>query len=180
MGKQTQSPCLSAEQSKLVEDNHNIVYSVLNKYGWSIEEYYGVAAIGLCKAARSFKEEKGFTFSTFAYTAIKNEVFQELRKYTAQSRSGLVVVSLNEPIANASEEICLQDVLENTKDSPESSARVAEIKKAIKSLKPNERTGVVLTIAGYKQKEIAEVLNTTQANTSRIITKAQKRLEQYI
>ena len=87
---------------------------------------------------------------------------------------------MNEPITNASEEICLQDVLENAKDSPESSARVAEIKKAIKSLKPNERTGVVLTIAGYKQKEIAEVLNTTQANTSRIITKAQKRLEQYI
>ena len=169
---------LTAEQSQLAEDNHNIIYSVLNKYGWSIDEYYDVAAIGLCKAARSFDSKKGFTFSTYAYTAIKNEVFMEARKYTAQSRSGMQVVSLDAPI-QASEDITLGEILENTADSPYGGAIASEVKSAIRKLKDTERTALMLMLAGYKQNEIATVLSTSQANASRIISKAQKRLAAY-
>lgn len=49
---------MNDEQRKLVENNHNLIYAILHKYNLPIDEYYDVAAIGLCKAAITFDAEK--------------------------------------------------------------------------------------------------------------------------
>ena len=64
---------LNDEQRKIVENNHDLIYGYAHKMGISIDEYYDILAIGLCKAAKAFDESKG-RFSTLAYCCMKNEM----------------------------------------------------------------------------------------------------------
>lgn len=47
---------LTPQQQKLVEDNHNLIYSLAYKKNINLDEFYGDLAIGLCKAALAFDE----------------------------------------------------------------------------------------------------------------------------
>ena len=89
---------LNEEQRKLAEDNHNLIYFVLDKYGWSVEDYYGLAAIALCKAAHNYDPERRTAFSTYSVRAIKNEILSDKRKERSIKRSRFKTVSLNEKI----------------------------------------------------------------------------------
>ena len=74
---------LSTEQAKLVENNHNMIYSFMKKYKLSEEEWYDVVAIGLVKAAISYIPNE-FKFSTYAYKCMYNEMcieFKNQNKY---------------------------------------------------------------------------------------------------
>lgn len=76
------SKVLNDAQRKLVEDNHNLIYSFLNSRHLSldsVEDWYGTAAIGLCKAALTYDESRGTNFSTYAYKCIQNEVGNVMR-----------------------------------------------------------------------------------------------------
>ena len=64
---------LTDEQRELVTKNHDLIYSFAHKINISIDEYYDVLAIGLCKAAKSFDNSKG-EFSTLAYSCMSNEL----------------------------------------------------------------------------------------------------------
>lgn len=64
---------LTEEQRELVSKNHDLIYSYAHKRNISIDEYYDVLAIGLCKAAKSFDNNKA-GFSTFAYRCMENEL----------------------------------------------------------------------------------------------------------
>ena len=61
-----------AEHTRIVEENHNLIYGFLHKYKLS-EDFYGDAAIGLCKATQSYDESKGSSFATYAYKCMFNE-----------------------------------------------------------------------------------------------------------
>lgn len=74
--RETKISKLNNEQRKLVEENHNLIYSFLNNQALSIE-WYDVCAIGLCNAALNFN---GATkFSTFAYKCMLNSVRSVMR-----------------------------------------------------------------------------------------------------
>jgi RNA polymerase sigma factor (sigma-70 family) len=77
---------LTKQQQELVEKNHNLIYGFANKNKLNIDEYYGILAIGLCKAAKSYEESKG-EFSTFAYNCMKNELY----KYWNSLRSKRII-----------------------------------------------------------------------------------------
>ena len=56
---------LTKEQQQLVEDNHNLIYSYLNKRHLPIDstfDFYGDAALGLCTAAHIYNPSLGFKF----------------------------------------------------------------------------------------------------------------------
>ena len=86
---------LSTEQRKLVEENHNLIYAVIHRLNLSVEDYYDIAAIGLCKAAIKYDSERGM-FSTFAFSVIRNEILMDKRKDRAMARNGFI----SEPIYN--------------------------------------------------------------------------------
>jgi RNA polymerase sigma factor (sigma-70 family) len=74
---------MTEAQTKLVEENVKLVYEVINRnFPWMQfdEDLISVGRIGLCKAALNFDESKGFTFSTFAFRVILNEIRMYLRK----------------------------------------------------------------------------------------------------
>lgn len=70
---------ITEEQKKIVEDNHNLIYSFLREYKLPIDEWYGLAAIGLCKAAMSYDNNLS-KFSVYAYTCMFTAVYSEKRK----------------------------------------------------------------------------------------------------
>lgn len=81
---------LNAEQQRLVEENHNLIYWFINKMRLSLEDYYGVVAIGLCKAAYSYDSSRGCAFSTHAHWAMLGELTTECitcRRHTVPTLS---------------------------------------------------------------------------------------------
>ena len=70
---------LTEEQKELVTKNHDLIYAYAHKKNISIDEYYDVLAIGLCKAAKTFDKNKGM-FSTLAYRCMENELFMYLNE----------------------------------------------------------------------------------------------------
>lgn len=76
---------LNDEQREFVTENHNLIYSFLYSNNLNVEEWYDLAAIGLCKACLSFDGGKS-QFSTFAYKCMWNQVFAEMRKEGAIRR----------------------------------------------------------------------------------------------
>ena len=77
---------LNKTQQKLVEDNHNLIYSFMNKNKLSfdaVEDWYGTCAIGLCKAALTYNPDRNVKFSVLAYVCMSNEmkiVFRQQEK----------------------------------------------------------------------------------------------------
>lgn len=166
---------LTEEQRALVERNHNLIYYVLNGNGWSIEDYYDIAAIGLCRAAITYDESRGNAFSTYACIAIKNKVFKVMRDSRAKCRSGYLLVSLEEPLFDSDGKLTVGDTLKDL-DGPEPHADASEILGHIEKLRPNERQVLELTIAGYLQREIGEIIGESQVNVSRHLRRARQKL----
>lgn len=71
---------LTAEQKKLVEDNIKLIYFALRKFNYPVEEYYDVAAIGLCEAAEKFDPDQGGKFSPYAIQGIRLRLAYENRR----------------------------------------------------------------------------------------------------
>lgn len=70
---------ITEAQKKLIEDNHNLIYSFLRKHQLPKDEYYDLAAIGLCRAGLTYNKSKAH-FSTYAYKCMSTYVFCEVRK----------------------------------------------------------------------------------------------------
>ena len=70
-------------------ENKKLVYFIINKYypeRRNDEDIIQVGMIGLWKAIELFDESKGYKFSTFATTVIRNAIKQELRSEKTDSR----------------------------------------------------------------------------------------------
>lgn len=67
---------------QLVIDNEKLVYYVIKKLGIykHIDEFYDLGMIALVKAARSFDEKSGYSFSNYAVNCIKHELYSYGRK----------------------------------------------------------------------------------------------------
>ena len=68
--------------NKLVEDNINLVYFLINKYYPSFrgnEDVEQEGMIGLCKAAKTFDDSKGTQFSTYATMCVLNQIREFFR-----------------------------------------------------------------------------------------------------
>ena len=66
---------LTDDQRQMVADNHNLIFSFLNKYHLPDDEWYGVMAVGLINAAISYNGSSAF--STYAYKCMFNEMRNE-------------------------------------------------------------------------------------------------------
>ena len=91
---------LNKTQQKLVEDNHNLIYSFMNKNKLSfdaVEDWYGTCAVGLCKAALIFNPNKNIAFSTLAYVCMANEMKLVFRSQEKEIKGE----KISEPVCNS-------------------------------------------------------------------------------
>lgn len=153
---------LTPEQQKLVEQNHKLIYFVLHKNNWSVDKFYDVAAIGLCKAALTYEAKSGFEFSTYATRVISNQVLETMRYESAKKRNRRKDISLD---------TIKEDYLQITCEDTERSILLREALNKINELPVIQRWVAKLTVGGYTQTEIAEKLGIS-------ITKVGKTLEE--
>lgn len=168
---------LSDEQQKLAEDNINLVFYVIHKHKFSIEDA-DIGYIALCKAAKSYKPDIGYAFTTYAIKCIMNEFLYNKRKENGRLHD-TYHMSLDKPVAVDSEgkEITLLDVVPDT-TSLEGDVIYSEFinkyNEYLKTLSDKHRNIILLYHQGLTQREIADKVGGTQAHISRIIRKVNK------
>lgn len=170
---------LNDEQRKLVEQNHNLIYSAMRDFGVyrkKFDDYYDVAAIGLCKAAIYFDETKG-TFSTFAYTHIHSELKKQIRSENALYRkSDKDSVSYNVKISqNDDSNTYAKDVLLIDENFEENLIFTLHFKDKLETLKNKDKKIIMLTVCGYTQEEIGKIFGISRQAVQQHIYKMRHR-----
>jgi RNA polymerase sigma factor, sigma-70 family len=161
---------LTDGQSALVAENHNLIYAFLRKRNLLCDDFYGVAATGLCKAAGTYDPDRGLAFSTYAYACMANEVRQDMRDH----RERLVTVSLEEPIHD---ELPLSGILESTSPSPDEVVRLRSAIEWLRNRHPKEYLAATLICAGYTESEAGSVIGHAQSYTSKLLKNVAKKME---
>lgn len=148
---------LTNKQRDFAEEHHTLIYSFLHEFRLPCEEWYGVAAIGYCKAVSRYEPEREWAFSTFAYRIMLNDIRQEMRKARAHKRRA-VLLSLQGELY---EGFTLEDTLGYEQrfldDEPETAA-----KEFICSMNPEQRFIITLLADGAAQGEIARRMGVTR------------------
>ena len=159
---------LSAEQQVLVEANHNLIYKYANSNNIDAEEFYGVLAIGLCKAASLFDASRGFQFSTLAYRCMETE-YKAYWRHELNTRHipPNSVVSYNTLIANATDTSFL-DIISNSSSKCSLDTGAIEVEAFIDGLSPTQRIVLEGLMNGEKEATIAKRLGCTRSNVSRM------------
>lgn len=155
--------CLTDEQCKLVEKNHNLIYGFANKKNLIIDEYYDILAIGLCKAAKGYKHGKG-RFSTYAYTCMNNELntyWRGLQKKTAIPKDA----TLSYDVQSDDDSNGFMNSLIECSTYDETICNIA-LDELINRLDSNEKFVIKSLINGCTQKEISDKMNCTSQNIS--------------
>ena len=83
---------LNKTQQKLVEDNHNLIYSFMHKNKLNfeaVEDWYGTCAVGLCKAALTYNPDRNVKFNTLAYVCMSNEMKMVFRHQEKEIKNPL-------------------------------------------------------------------------------------------
>ena len=157
-------------RQRLIEDNMNLVYFIINKYYPTFihdEDIVQYGMLGLCKAAEKWDETKS-KFSTFASHAILNEIKMEFRRRSKQ----LETVSLSKIIHSEESKLILEDAIMGETD-----VGFIDMKGLNDSLTPREKEIWDMTLCGNTQREIAERLGLSVQRVNAVIRKIKKRWE---
>lgn len=152
---------------KIVEENHNLIYAFLNKCHLPTNEYYDLAAIGLCKAAKTWDCDRQ-KFSTYAYACMFNEVMGEKRKYRCKKRiNNDELISLDAHI-DEEQKLSILDIINDSYSLEDEIITNIDVSNFVKSLKGRDRAIVDLFTLGYVQDDVANIIGVSQATISRI------------
>lgn len=147
------------------------------QYRLSIEEHYGLAAIGLCKAGITYKGDKS-KFSTYAYKCMFNSVMCELRKEQSTKRvpKHQILYYQAELETNDGETASLLDFIPSNEDVENNTLLKVIFDEYVKILSEKDKGIFVLLSNGYKQREISKIMGCSQPQVSRV----KKKLESYL
>lgn len=181
---------MSEERNKLIEDNINLIYFVLQKHGLynrdAIEKYFDVGMIGLVKAAKKFDFSRGIKASPYLVRAITNEIFCEIRKENSCGRDKLKqAMSLSCKIGD---NIFLGDIIkssENIEDGILHQENIDELYKAIAQLSRREQIILIYSYGLNGQEKldqisIGKIINCTKTNVSTLKHKAIKKIRKIL
>lgn len=173
------SQTLNTKQQKLVEDNHNLIYKFLKSRNLSLdatEDWYGTAALGLCRAAMHYDETKGTKFSTLAYVCMENEVRIVMR---TNRKCVSNVVSLDEMVDTA-EGCDFYDVIPDTYDYNQTVCLNDAVDLAMRGLSDTHKKIINLIVEdGYTQTEAARKVGLSRSYVSKIYTTFIDKVKRY-
>ena len=171
---------MTEQQKQLITENHNLIYSFLNKYNLDVEEYYDLAAIGLCRAAKSYQHTNS-RFSTYAYRCMFNIIANELkRKENVSVIPEHLVVSYNNTIKNEEDDMVeYLEYIPSDFDLGYSSTNKVTIISYIEKLSLSERDLLILRllIEGYTLIEIGKMINCDRSTVARVRKKIVDKLK---
>lgn len=168
------------EQAKLVEDNHNLIYYMLNEMHLPEADYYDVAAIALCKAAMTYEPKRG-AFSTCACRYIRWALIAQLKTENRKvRRDEKNVLHYNAMTREDTEFIdTFADEGINPEDMAINSVLIAEL---VPKLKPKEKKIVLMLANGYKWRDVRKALGISNSAVGQTLKRIRRRLnvQQYI
>lgn len=150
---------LTEREKRFIMENHNIVYSFLMKYGYSIEEYYNIAIFGLIKSAQVYCRRKDlqerFSFFHIAYQYMRAEMSNHFKRERATKRKPVeTIISLD---ADYTEKENLYNCTGGK--SFEMDIMMQEtLKELLKNLTEVQRKITEMKLEGYSNKETYVVL----------------------
>lgn len=155
-----------------------MIYSFLAKYHLSIEDYYDLAAIGLCKAAITY--DGSSAFSTYAYRLMLNCCRMELRKQNQQKYipDYAIVYYAAETKENTNWDTATFLNYLPAKENVEDDVITKHMADNYFNSLKNDRHKIIFKMFcdGYKQIEIARITGYSQPQISRV----KKKFEDYI
>lgn len=170
---------LTSEQQEVVMKNHGLIYFYLHKNNLSIEDYYDLAAIGLCKAVLTYEKHKG-AFSTYAFLCMQCEIATEKRKFLAYHRQVYKnMLSLDTEVENNKENtFTLTDIIPY-KDNAFTAFELRQDLQELLKDNPVELEILKMYYLGFTQKEISKKVNISQSYISRLIRRIGVELYEY-
>lgn len=154
---------MTEDQQNLVAENHNLIYTFLKKHKLSVEDYYGLAAIGMCEAAVYYDCNKG-KFSTIAFQFMYRMVSHAIRSKMAQKRkseTALVYYDAEREFDNSGVYKLIDKIPSQENMEEEILLRIDVVEK-IAILTDDQRLVVQLLNEGYNQTEIGSRLGHSQ------------------
>lgn len=170
---------MTAEQQKLVENNHNLIYAFLKQEHLPAEDFYDVLAIGLCKAAIGYKSNLGYTFSTYAYKVMLNQILREKKKeHTQKYIPADKMISFQEELFGKDGDTFTLAKIVPSKENVQDTVLAEYIfSDFLSKLGAKEQKIFLLLKIGYKQTEVAEFLGVSHQYVSKIAQKLQEYLK---
>lgn len=169
------------DKESLFNDNTRLVYHIYNtrvKSYVSISDkadYIQEGMLGLHKAVETFNPFRNIKFSTYAGKCILNQMLMYKRrniKHQAHSKSIYDIVPNTDNIQYLELLIC-----NNNKNTTEYVHTLEAFKKMYGRQTKNRKKILRLTIAGYKQKEIAEIMSYNKTSVSLALSQMKKELK---
>lgn len=154
-----------------------MIYTFLQKYHLSIEDYYDLAAIGLCKAGSKFDGSKS-KFSTYAYRCMFTTVFTEIRDKKAGKRipDHQIVYYQAEMKNDDGDTNTFMNYIPSKENVEENVFSEIILEEYLSKLKDRDKQIFILFSKGYKQGEIGKIVGCSQAQVSRVRQKLCKYL----
>lgn len=178
------------ERERYAEENMKLIgYVMKSLYPSQVdyEELYDVGVTGYAKALVSYNKSNGAKFSTYAYNCIRNEILFFLRKEGKHINNN---ISLNNIlfVDKNGNNLQLEDIVSDDEKDTGLEEQILKdeerniLLKAINELSDKERIIIIYRYGldrGIKktQKQLAEEINMSQANVSKIQEKAIKKLK---
>lgn len=171
---------LTDHQKKMVEENINLSYQLAHELyrrdnRIPLEDLIQIMSVGLCIAAKTFNPERGYKFSTLAYTCMQNEYRKIVRKKKPKT------ISIDEKIVGT--DLCFKDILEYSGTNLEESIEAAEVgidfDLFMGDYSDIDKSVMRLSIEGWKGVDIAKKLGISFAYVSYIIRKIRPKFSQW-
>lgn len=183
---------LTKEQCSLVENNLKLVTFTVKRFAtqhqdrvFTFQDLFQIGCIGLCKAARVYNPASGYTFSTFAYRVIQNELFQFFRSQRAKARkTSFVLLSLDEPIRfHKGGQALASDVVPDPDMDVERIVTIRRMKQALRQVSSgslHDRVIIQTLLGNLTQSQAAKLIGISQPQVCRELKKMRTHLQSQI
>ena len=158
-------------KEQMILSNHWIVFSVMKSLSIPLtdEDMFQTGTIGLLKAINTFDTSKGYQFSTYAFSIVRNELLMAFRK---SKRSVMAAFSLDDDanIGNG-ESVPYAEMITDGKDYEENVVNSMLAQQIFESLGSREKhIFTMFFVESRTQSEISKALGISQSYVSRIIS----------
>lgn len=122
-------------ESEIAELNMRLVTVLANKYSKGDKEnfdnFFSMASLGLVKAIRSFKSDKGIKFSTYAGRCMENEILMSFRTNAKERTMNFISMDINLSFSNNGSTSPITEILKDDRINIEDSYVDLELLRSI-------------------------------------------------
>lgn len=136
------------------------------------EDLFQTGVTGLIIAINTFDYSKGYTFSAYATSVVRNEILNSFKKKRIAT-----TMSLEENVfGDTDDRMCLENVISSGERFEDLSIMKIDLEKSMSRLKEREKNILIHLACGETQSSIAKSMGMTRQNVKRILQIIQKKI----